>query len=1045
MLNCKFIILGFMLISKLFSEEIMALSSSFVIDTVAPQLELFSPTEGSEYEHGSTVPVTWIGTDDSPAPFPIVINASAYLDNPYFELANQIPNNGHYDLPSPSFINSSFVSVRVDMIDYYGNITYAYNAGYFTIGSPENNDIVTITFYEEFTSTTMVMDTKKPTVDLLSPNDQMIYEPGQSVSISWEAVDENLLEDSGISLHLLADNGLSEYLLIENTANSSPLAVTIPNIETQFGQFKVSAKDYFGNMSNDLSDEYIIIGTEDESDFEVIASIDSSYTSSITIDTKPPEFLHLNEGGNYFYPHGGEIVTDYSECPINWDCHDDSFENGTVTVSLAYLLGGWYLDIGTYHHDDFYLQPVDLSLDGLVDETLWARLLFTATDDYGNQYSKYNDDYFVLGDSEGDLDINWVDEEEDEIMINWAWEAKHSIMIRRSAINQYLQPGDIITLVDNLGIPSSSCDDEYGYTELKQIIINDNNTIGGPKSILKGIDHCAQQGQRRPGFIEGNPIIFKITKITDASSYFVYPNAESTVGNTSYTSGGQTVVRSIDFANPISLDNYNPNYIINNDRDFDSFNVYYKVNAANLRDCNPVPVSGYNDSNGDGVSDANWCYDTTVYGETDYLTNVPGMTQSSRLTYRVWLMDNAQQEVFRTVDTSMDINIELSDIYDKSLNSGWNWFSLNMTNADMGINNILSSLESTLVEGDYIKSQGGYADFYSGFGWFGTLENFDNTNMYKLDVDNPGNITFEGAAVDVLSNPIELTAGWNWVSYLPQEEMDINSALASLTSTGADLDYIKSQGGYADYYAGFGWFGTLENLAPRAGYMLDVENNSTLLYPESGMLSSIDSEIPFNRYLDEFNYQDYENNGSVTIALDLYDLTPNINDEIRAFYNDEIRGVAKAIICPINDNIVFPMMMYSNSSDEEFTFKYYSNNEEVELIETITFIPDMHLNNAIDPYIMTDEHPLTYSLSNAYPNPFNPSTTIGYSIADDMNNLQINVYDIQGRLIEQLYAGAQSKGAYQIIWNASNVSSGLYFVNMIANNHQFTKKIILVK
>ena len=177
----------------------------------------------------------------------------------------------------------------------------------------------------------------------------------------------------------------------------------------------------------------------------------------------------------------------------------------------------------------------------------------------------------------------------------------------------------------------------------------------------------------------------------------------------------------------------------------------------------------------------------------------------------------------------------------------------------------------------------------------------------------------------------------------------------------------------------------------------------------------------------------------------MYDVTPNINDEIRAFYNDEIRGIAKAIICPINDNIIFPMMMYSNSSDEEFTFKYYSNNEEVELIETITFIPDMHLNNAIDPYIMTDEHPLTYSLSNAYPNPFNPSTTIGYSIADDMNNLQINVYDIQGRLIEQLYAGAQSKGAYQIIWNASNVSSGLYFVNMIANNHQFTKKIILVK
>ena len=91
-------------------------------------------------------------------------------------------------------------------------------------------------------------------------------------------------------------------------------------------------------------------------------------------------------------------------------------------------------------------------MGGIVDETLWARLLFTVTDDYGNQFSKYNDDYFVLGDSEGDLDINWVDEDSEEIMINWGWEAKHSVMIKRSAIANYLQPGDKITLVDNLDV-----------------------------------------------------------------------------------------------------------------------------------------------------------------------------------------------------------------------------------------------------------------------------------------------------------------------------------------------------------------------------------------------------------------------------------------------------------------------------------------------------------------------------------------------------------------------------------------------------------------
>ena len=99
----------------------------------------------------------------------------------------------------------------------------------------------------------------------------------------------------------------------------------------------------------------------------------------------------------------------------------------------------------------------------------------------------------------------------------------------------------------------------------------------------------------------------------------------------------------------------------------------------------------------------------------------------------------------------------------------------------------------------------------------------------------------------------------------------------------------------------------------------------------------------------------------------------------------------------------------------------------------------------MDPYIMTNEHPLTYSLSNAYPNPFNPSTRINYSIADDINNLQINVYDIQGRLVEILHNGMQPKGEYHLVWNASNFASGIYFIRMIANQHLFTKKVILIK
>ena len=151
-------------------------------------------------------------------------------------------------------------------------------------------------------------------------------------------------------------------------------------------------------------------------------------------------------------------------------------------------------------------------------------------------------------------------------------------------------------------------------------------------------------------------------------------------------------------------------------------------------------------------------------------------------------------------------------------------------------------------------------------------------------------------------------------------------------------------------------------------------------------------------------------------------------------------------VCHNHNYYVFPMMFYSNERNQKLTFRYYNKmGEEIDLLETITFIPNMHINNVINPYIMTNEHPLTYSLSNAYPNPFNPSTKINYSIADDINNLQINVYDIQGRLVETLHKGMQPRGEYQLVWNASNFSSGIYFLRMLANQHLFTKKVILIK
>ena len=66
---------------------------------------------------------------------------------------------------------------------------------------------------------------------------------------------------------------------------------------------------------------------------------------------------------------------------------------------------------------------------------------------------------------------------------------------------------------------------------------------------------------------------------------------------------------------------------------------------------------------------------------------------------------------------------------DINLLEGWNWFSINTVSDDMTLANVLSSIDGS---SNYIKSQGAYADYYAGFGWFGTLANINNAEMYKL-------------------------------------------------------------------------------------------------------------------------------------------------------------------------------------------------------------------------------------------------------------------------------------------------------------------------
>ncbi len=83
--------------------------------------------------------------------------------------------------------------------------------------------------------------------------------------------------------------------------------------------------------------------------------------------------------------------------------------------------------------------------------------------------------------------------------------------------------------------------------------------------------------------------------------------------------------------------------------------------------------------------------------------------------------------------------------------------------------------------------------------------------------------------------------------------------------------------------------------------------------------------------------------------------------------------------------------------------------------------------------------------SGNYPNPFNPTTTIRYSIPED-SKVSLRVYDITGKEVANLVNDEMKEaGDYSAVFNAGNFSSGIYFYTLISNNSTSTKKMMLIK
>ena len=88
--------------------------------------------------------------------------------------------------------------------------------------------------------------------------------------------------------------------------------------------------------------------------------------------------------------------------------------------------------------------------------------------------------------------------------------------------------------------------------------------------------------------------------------------------------------------------------------------------------------------------------------------------------------------------------------------------------------------------------------------------------------------------------------------------------------------------------------------------------------------------------------------------------------------------------------------------------------------------------------------PNVFELYPPYPNPFNPTTQISF-LVNHTTVVSLNIYDINGRLVQNIYHAKTTPGFYQSIWEANNAPSGIYFLSLESEQKIITHKLMLMK
>jgi hypothetical protein len=130
--------------------------------------------------------------------------------------------------------------------------------------------------------------------------------------------------------------------------------------------------------------------------------------------------------------------------------------------------------------------------------------------------------------------------------------------------------------------------------------------------------------------------------------------------------------------------------------------------------------------------------------------------------------------------------------------------------------------------------------------------------------------------------------------------------------------------------------------------------------------------------------------------------------------------------------------MIENYRSQVLWNNFMANPEIQPMLDKLGFKPDF------TDVVEKSDKPSSYELKNNYPNPFNPVTTIAYSVPKE-GKVSLKVYNLLGKEVARLVDEVKPAGSYNVLFDASKLASGVYFYKIEASGFRSVKKMTLIK